>query len=290
MKNRIRNILPRPIILGVRYIIYLPPVQYLICLLKDSLDLLLGRRDSLTPPTRLMFDGPPDIFTFKNNGEEYFQYFIKLGSLKPNDKILDVGCGIGRKVVPLTRYLDDNGRYEGFDIVKVGVDWCKKNISTKYPNFHFQLVDVFNRLYNSKGKYKASQYRFPFDNESFDFVVLGSVFTHMLPEDLENYLSEIARVMKRGGRSLISFFILNGESLELINANKSTLNFTDIMGIYRTINSTIIHENAVCYDNSYILGLYEKYGLKINEPIHYGSWCGRREYLSYQDIIVATKI
>lgn len=113
MKNIIKKFIPRPIISVGVYIIYF---------LRDSIDLLSDRRDSLIPPTRLMFDGPRDFLTFKKNGEEFLRYYIKLCDLKPNEKILDVGCGIGRKTVPLTKYLDENGRYEGFDIVRAGID------------------------------------------------------------------------------------------------------------------------------------------------------------------------
>jgi hypothetical protein len=45
----------------------------------------------------------------------------------------------------------------------------------------------------------------------------------------------------------------------------------------------------VAFEENYIRTLYGKYGLRIMEPIHYGSWCGRRNFLSYQDIIVASK-
>ena len=148
---------------------------------------------------------------------------------------------------------------------------------------------MFNKCYNPKGKYKASEYRFPFENEFFDFVVLGSIFTHMLPEDMENYLSEIARVLKRDGRCLITFFLLNKKSLELVNAKKSTLDFKYEMEKYRTINVNM-PEAAVCYDQLYVLDLYKKYRLKTNEKIHYGSWCGRQDFLSYQYIIIATKV
>ena len=284
MKNNIKNIIkkfiPRPIISAAIYII---------CSLIDIIDLLLGRRAPLIPPTRLMHEGPRGFLTFKKNGEEFLRYYIKLCNLRPNEKILDVGCGIGRKTVALTKYLDENGRYEGFDTVRAGIDWCTKRISTKYPNFHFQIADVFNKCYNPKGKYKASEYRFPFENEFFDFVVLGSIFTHMLPEDMENYLSEIARVLKRDGRCLITFFLLNKKSLELVNAKKSTLDFKYEMEKYRTINVNM-PEAAVCYDQLYVLDLYKKYRLKTNEKIHYGSWCGRQDFLSYQDIIIATKV
>ena len=139
-----------------------------------------------------------------------------------------------------------------------GVNWCRKKIASKYPNFHFQLADVFNKKYNPSGKYKASEYKFPYENASFDFVSLTSVFTHMLPQDMENYFCEIARVLKRDGRCLVTFFLLNEESLQLINAGKSTLDFKYDFGRYRAI-STSVPEAAICYDEAFILGLYKKY-------------------------------
>ncbi len=57
------------------------------------------------------------------------------------------------------------------------------------------------------------------------FVLLTSVFTHMLPQDMDNYLSEVARVLKPDGRCLITYFLLNPESLALIDAEESSFNF-----------------------------------------------------------------
>ena len=120
--------------------------------------------------------------------------------------MLAVGSGIGRKTFLLTDYLNHEGSYQGLDIVKTAIDWCTERITCKYPCFKFQLIDVFNQHYNPTGRYKASEYRFPFPDESFDFAVLCSVFTHMLAEDVEHYLCEVARVLKTGGRCPISFF------------------------------------------------------------------------------------
>lgn len=252
----------------------------------DIIDLLLGRRDDLTPPQKMFFFGEGD---FKKIGKGFLRYFIELGDLKPNERVLDVGCGIGRMAIPLTKYLHKRGSYEGFDIIPVGINWCRKKISLKYPNFHFQLADAFNKMYNPKGKYNASEYKFPYENESFDFVFLISVFTHILPQDMENYFCEITRVLKRNGRCLITLFLLNKESLQLINTGKSALDFKYKFGKYRTID-TNIPEEAVCYDEAFVLALYEKYGLKIKRSIYYGSWCGRSNFLSYQDIIIASKV
>src|SRR6185503_5290247 len=80
--------------------------------------------------------------------------------------------------------------------------------------FRFQVSHLHNGLYaqREKRKLKASQYTFPYENNSFDFVFLTSVFTHMVRADVERYVQEVARVLKPGGRCLTTFYLLNAES------------------------------------------------------------------------------
>ncbi|MBW1972995.1 MAG: class I SAM-dependent methyltransferase [Deltaproteobacteria bacterium] len=276
MNNLLKQFIPRPIRSTIRKIYYL---------ILDTSDFLFAQKDELIPPRRKTFVGDGD---FKKIGENFLRYFIELGALKPNDRVLDVGCGIGRMAIPLTKYLNQMGSYEGFDIIPDEINWCKENISTKYPNFHFQLADIFNKNYNPKGKLNANGYKFPYEDESFDFVFLTSVFTHMLPKDVDHYLSEIARVIKRNKRCLLTFFLLNKESYKLINIKKSSLNFKYEFGNYKTIDPNI-PEIAISYDESFIIDLIKKNGLKIIKPIYYGSWCGREDFLSFQDIIIVSK-
>lgn len=207
-------------------------------------------------------------------------------NLRPDEKVLDVGSGVGRVALPLTTYLNRKGGYEGLEIVKEFVEWCQKNILTRYPNFHFKHADIQNRSYNPNGKFEASEYRFPYENESFDVVFLFSVFTHMLPKDLENYLSEISRVMKKGGRCLITYFLLNADSQKFMKAKLSKFDFLPADG-YSTIDKKI-PEKAVAYSEEYILRLYQQNRFEITSPIHYGSWCGR-ESAELQDTVVAIK-
>lgn len=225
---------------------------------------------------------------YQKTGEEFFRYFIELCELKPDEKVLDVGSGSGRMAVPPTRYLSSKGCYEGFDISVAGVRWCQENITPRFPNFTFQLADLHNASYNPRGRYHASEFQFPYEDQAFDFVFLTSVFTHMLPNDMEHYFSEITRVLKPGGRCLITFFLLNDDSTMLINKKMGTYNFEYQMEGYRTVNKTN-QEDAVAYDEMFIRGLYEKHGLEVSEPIHYGSWCGRKDFLSFQDMVVANK-
>ena len=262
---------------------------------EDIVDSLLGRRDVLTPPRKLRYIVGPysDARLYRARAEMTMQHFKHLCALKPNEDVLELGCGCGRMAAPLTKYLAASSTYEGFDIGASLIEWCRKNITPKYPNFHFRLADVFNRFYNPHGKYGASEYKFPYLNESFDFAFAYSLLTHMLPEDMEHYLSETARVLKTGGRCVITFFLLNEKSLQSINAGQSHMDFKYDFGKYRTINPNI-PEDAICYDEAFVLGLYDKYGLAIKGPIHYGSWSWWASAhclppIPAQDVIVAFK-
>jgi SAM-dependent methyltransferase len=248
---------------------------------------LFGALAPLVPSVEQMFDGPQSLEEFKANGEEFLKIYKEICGLRPDVRMLDVGSGIGRKTLPLTQYLNERAVYEGIDITKMGVDWCREKITPQFPNFHFQQIDVYNKHYNPHGKCRPSEYEFPFAAESFSFVMLGSVFTHMLPDDLENYLSEISRVLAKGGRCLISYFLLNEASLSHIEAGDSTIDFKYVFDKYRVISSEM-PEEAIAFDESWIKDLYGKMGLQILR-LDYGSWCGRKNYLSYQDLILAVK-
>lgn len=110
----------------------------------------------------------------------------------------------------------------------------------------------------------------------------------MLPPDMEHYLSEVSRVLKPGGRCLITFFVLNQESLGLINEQRTVVPFAHDCGEHR-ISSTEAPELAVAYPESAIRLTYARRGLAISEPIRYGSWCNRAVPYDYQDIIIAVK-
>jgi SAM-dependent methyltransferase len=248
---------------------------------------LFGSLAPLVPRVEDMFDGPRSFEEFKQCGEEFLKIYKEMCGLRADETMLDVGCGIGRKTLPLTQYLNERAAYEGIDITKAGIDWCRQKITPRFPNFRFQRIDVFNKYYNPLGKYQPEEFRFPFEEESFSFVMLGSVFTHMLPDGLEHYLSEIFRVLKRGGRCLITYFLLNQESLRHIEAGKSSLDFRYVLDRYRVV-SREVPEQAIAFDEVWIRERYSKLGLKVVR-LDYGSWCARENYLSYQDMLLAVK-
>ena len=253
----------------------------------DLWDHLTGRWGSLTPPRRLVKEvGGGD---FLNVGRDFLQLFRKPGGLLPGHSVLDVGCGVGRMALPLTTYLGPKARYEGFDVNEEEIRWCQTHITPRCPNFRFRVSPVYNKVYGPRYTTKASNYRFPFDDRSFDFVILTSVFTHMLPGDLQNYLSETTRVLKSGGRCFITYFLLNPESETLMSSGRSALHFRFDIGGCRTTNPDM-PEVAVAYQESFLRGLYHQHGLHIEPPVEKGAWCGRTTSRSFQDIVVAVKV
>ncbi len=253
--------------------------------LLDAIDTLLGRREWSTPPRHLMFIGGGD---FAKTGESYLNFFIDVCGLTSDSHVLDVGCGVGRMAIPLTRYLSPMGQYQGFDVVKPGIEWCRKTITSRFPNFQFEWVDIYNKTYNSAGRLVPADFRFPYEDQQFDFVFLTSVFTHMLPRELEHYLLEIKRVLKPDAPCLVTYFLLNEESRRAISGGESQLEFKYDAGGCLSISQEA-PESAVAYDEEAILSLYRRMTLALDGPIRYGSWCGRRDARRFQDVIVARK-
>jgi SAM-dependent methyltransferase len=170
--------------------------------IEDARLFVTGRRDRELPPMRLRFVGAGD---FRAVGDEMVKLLTTVGGLRPDDRVLDIGCGVGRVALPLTRVLTST--YDGFDVVKSAVRWCVRNITPRHPNFRFHHANLYNSFYRRRGV-PASQYRFPFDDASYDFAFATSVFTHLAPESTHHYLDEAHRVLRRGGRLLATFFVL----------------------------------------------------------------------------------
>jgi SAM-dependent methyltransferase len=239
----------------------------------------------LVPPRRMFPVGPED---FRASGEKFFGLVRELVDLRPDEKVLDVGCGTGRLARPLSGYLSNAGAYDGFDVSEIAIRWCQRHYAADYPNFRFRHVNVANGAYNPDGGNAAERLAFPYGDASFDLVILASVFTHMLPAEIEHYTDEIARVLAPGGRCLVTFFLLNDESRRLIGEGRSTQPFTDVAWPYAVINSTR-PEDAVGYDEEWTLARLKQARLSPREPVYYGSWCGRHQFTSYQDLVIADR-
>ncbi len=180
------------------------------------------------------------------------------------------------------------GSYDGIEIIDKAVTWCRDEISTRFPHFRFHHADLRNPYSNPEGSGIASHYHLPFADESFDFVFLTSVFSHMPPDEIDAYLTEISRVLKPGARSFITYYLLDDFALERIRQRRASQPFYhEFEGFLSTSGST--PENTIALPEGVIRQFYARHDMEIEEPIRYGAWSGREQYLSYQDVVIAHK-
>ena len=97
----------------------------------------------------------------------------------PNDKILDVGCGVGHYYTSIKKRVKSNFEYVGIDIIENYIDRAKRLFRNE-KGVSFRKGDIFN---------------IPFENKSFD-VVMCNNFLHNLPS-IEIPIKELIRVTKR---------------------------------------------------------------------------------------------
>lgn len=234
------------------------------------------------PPKGLIYTGSGD---YVQQATAWKDFFVAQG-LKPSHALLDIGSGIGRIAYGLKNYL--TGRYEGFEAMKVGVEWCQKHITPKHTNFNFKWVSLYNDLYNSDGA-DASEYRFDYADASFDFAVSISVFTHMIDTEVENYLSQTHRVLRNGGLLVATFFICDETTKQFCKENPSAFQFPYDSGNYYLMDSAVKSAN-VCFKREYLMDVLSKAGFTIINEVK-GYWSGRPEthYLGFQDILVLKK-
>lgn len=130
--------------------------------------------------------------------------FAAHGLVKPGDRVLDVGAANGRQAIGLLEM--GISEYVGLEIVKDNVE--RSNDAFKgFGNVRFDLIDVMNPMYNVTGTMPPEATTFPYPDGYFDFVVAGSLYTHLERLDVaRRYVQESARVLRAGGGAFMSFF------------------------------------------------------------------------------------
>lgn len=115
--------------------------------------------------------------------------FLKSEGLKPDSRLLDVGCGVGRAARKFVPYLND-WRYTGIDISDGALAHAMKlaqeeGWASKHPTF---LLNGDINLVGSR----------------FDMIWAHSVFTHLPPQQVETMIENASERLDRGGKFLFT--------------------------------------------------------------------------------------
>ena len=245
----------------------------------DLLDSASGRRDRLTPPRRMsLYVGHGD---FRATGEEFLGLFRSLVDLRPDDRVLDIGCGIGRMARPLVPVLRPPGSYDGFDIAEPGIRWCQAHYGDTPAPFRFQHADVRNSVYNPSGRATPETYTFPYGDRAFDLAIATSVFTHLLPEAADHYLAQAARVLAPTGRLFATWFLV-----ERTDTPPQPFH-ADVSLAPAAVSDPAAPETAVAYPEAWLRERLEANGFEL-QAVHPGSWRGEAG-VTLQDVVVARR-
>jgi SAM-dependent methyltransferase len=234
--------------------------------------------------------GYPSARDYRRWGETFLAFLKADCSLLPSHAVLDIGCGSGIVAASLTRYLsaEAQGRYEGFDVGSELIAWCRTHITTRYPHFRFRAADIYNGRFNPRGKIPAPSYRFEYPDGVFDVSFAKSVFTHLLPLDAEHYLAETARVTRKGGAFLATFFLLNPDSRARVDRGLAAIDFKPVDAVH-SVRNPDAPEAIVAYDHEFVKRLFAEHGFDVRS-VRLGLWTQKKTPApEYQDFIVGIK-
>jgi demethylmenaquinone methyltransferase/2-methoxy-6-polyprenyl-1,4-benzoquinol methylase len=129
------------------------------------------------------------------------EFVVNFSEIRPGEKVLDVGCGTGDQAI----YFAKKGAVvTGIDINQEMISCALKKKEKEGLNVYFQGGDATN---------------LPFLDPVFDVAVISLVLHEIENKDRDKVISEMKRVVKKGGRlifvdfncplpkSMISFYV-----------------------------------------------------------------------------------
>jgi len=132
-----------------------------------------------------------DTFLFGGKLRELRRKTANLARLHPGETVLDVGCGTGTLAIEVQKRVGTTGCVIGIDPGQEQIARAHTKAARRHVPIDFQM-GVIEHL--------------AFPDQTFD-VVFSTLMMHHLPAPLKRQgLSEIARVLKPGGRLVIADF------------------------------------------------------------------------------------
>lgn len=231
------------------------------------------------------------------------------GDLRDAVRVLDFGCCTSPIAQAFSVYpVKDLNlvEYYGLDIDEKVIGWCRETFAgannfhfehLRYDRPHYALAD--NAILDDVQASSTISTSFTNLNlpTNFNIQLSGSVFTHLLFEEIVDYIRELAARVVPGGILINSMFVLDEKNLEKTVQRRretDTFPFPDRRFFPLDDMTYIVNRENVRSANGFrveqVQSIYREAGLEIVD-IMYGSWSQtlRSNPINYQDWVVARK-
>lgn len=183
---------------------------------KRAIDFMHNKRTRNT--TVLLGDGNTD---YADNWNLYEKtHILPILDIKPNDTVLDIGCGIGRwaeHLLPLC------GQYIGTDISQEMITAAAKLFASKYKQAKF-INASFQEIFNN----------FEIKENQFNKIIIAGVSMYLNDTDLNRCYEQLCNYLAPNGILYLEESVGIKERLSLNNIWSETLN-SHYWAVYRTV-------------------------------------------------------
>ncbi|MFA5404221.1 MAG: class I SAM-dependent methyltransferase [Ignavibacteria bacterium] len=167
--------------------------------------------------------------------------------IKPNIKVLDIGCGTGFPLFELAGRLGESSKIYGIDTWDKAINKVRNKISL----YELKNIDAIN----------CEAERLPFENDFFDLTVSNNGINNV--QDLEKTLSECYRTLKPCGQFVFTFN-LPYSLIEFYSVFKSVLEGLGLLNEIQKVDEHIFEKRKPL---DYMEKIVTKTGFKVNNKI-----------------------
>jgi len=209
------------------------------------------------------------------SGTNYWLSAFANGLCQLDSKIVEIGCGYGRKAMTLRDFVVQGrrftGQYVGIDIDAELLAFATKEFSAE--QYQFLCSPHQSKTYQDPAVAKTAatgpretQEMFATEIESGtqDFVYSTSLLTHLLEPELRDYLQLAYRVLRPGGSMLMNYFCIDHLRQHQMLGERWTFRHRDGSAY---IESPKYPEAAVAYEQAFVESLCQEIGFAEVETI-----------------------